>query len=264
MKLALRLLKEFWVAAVVATAWTAYNIHTADAVWNIKNFITIFGPSFFLASWATGQYFRVKKQTNVEDSFGTMEMRLEKLLSEIERTTNQMIGHISGGNGFCYLSINSNNHQNPNIISMMIVHKGEHPLHNVKAKIIDSEKFHQNAPPSPDFHKLNQAQAQAFFREFDQALENATTYLNFDIIIPNHVVTVGEWDLGTSKSKDFNIFWTARNGAYQQKLKLNRELFGWSMETKVIQDRVISEPGFVLDPANQEERYLVLYQSNFR
>lgn len=243
-----QIVKEFWVPLFLSIAWVLYNIYdngTAER-WSIKNIVNVFGPTFFLLSWLTGQFFRVKKQTKVEDSFGTMERRLKELLSEIERKTNQMIGYISGGNSFCYLSITSNVYQNPNIVSIIIIHNGEHALHNVSARIVDEDKFHQIDSP------------------IDQKLKNATSYLNFDLIIPNHVVTVDEWDLGASESRNFNIFWTARNGSYQQTLKLKRVLGSWSQETKVVKDRVISEPGFILDPANQEERYLVLYQSSFK
>jgi len=99
---------------------------------------------------------------------------------------------------------------------------------------------------------------------FSKALKNSRSYLNFYLIIPNHAIECGEWDLGESESRNFDIHWTAQNGAYHQKLKLTRVRGGFgSMGTKVIKDRVISEAGFVLDPSDQEERYIVLYQSNF-
>ena len=57
MNIAIRLLKEFWLPALFAIAWTIYNIRTSGAPWDFKAILNIFGPTFFLVSWATGQFY---------------------------------------------------------------------------------------------------------------------------------------------------------------------------------------------------------------
>jgi len=127
MKTLKQIVKEFWLPFLLSVLWVFYNIF-GDKIENVhgdkvKNIVNIFGPTFFLLSWLTGQFFRIKKQTKVEDNFLTVESRLQELLSEIERQTTKMIAHISGGDSFCYLSIFPD-FQNKNIVKIMIFHKG--------------------------------------------------------------------------------------------------------------------------------------------
>lgn len=79
MQIARRLLTEFWLPAIVAIAWTGYGANTANPVWELKDYVNVFGPSFFLVSWATGQFFRVKKQTDVEQKLNSLEAKLDFL-----------------------------------------------------------------------------------------------------------------------------------------------------------------------------------------
>lgn len=47
-----QLVKEFIVPLTIAGLWTAYNLWDLRVGERfIKNFINIFGPAFFLASW---------------------------------------------------------------------------------------------------------------------------------------------------------------------------------------------------------------------
>src|ERR1039458_8256158 len=102
MKLAIRLLKEFWLPATVAVAWTVYNIGTAGSVWDVKTLINVFGPSFFLASWATGQFFRVQKQAHVEKNLTSIESRVENLVTRLEKHTQDFIGYTTGSDSVAY------------------------------------------------------------------------------------------------------------------------------------------------------------------
>lgn len=83
MPIARSLLREFWLPAVVATAWTLYSAYTAGPVWGLKEYVNVFGPSFFLVSWATGQVFRVKKQEDVEHKLSSLEANLNTLLDHV-------------------------------------------------------------------------------------------------------------------------------------------------------------------------------------
>ena len=77
-----QMLREFWLPFVVAIVWTAYVIWTEPA--NLKTIITAFGPAFFLASWMTGQFFRVRKQAILSKYFRRAEHAFPLLVLEPE------------------------------------------------------------------------------------------------------------------------------------------------------------------------------------
>ena len=95
MSLLRRLLKEFWLPALVAGAWTGYSIYTAPTIWGFTTIVNVFGPSFFLASWATGQFFRVRKQAQVESNLLSIEGRLENVVSKLEQQAKDFAGPTS-------------------------------------------------------------------------------------------------------------------------------------------------------------------------
>lgn len=55
-----------------------------------------FGPAFFLASWLTGQLFRVKKQADVETKLTKIEVRAESLLQKLNGLVQHFAGHTYG------------------------------------------------------------------------------------------------------------------------------------------------------------------------
>ena len=83
MQIARRLLTEFSLPAIAATAWTVYGAYTANPVWGLRDYVNVFGPSFFLVSWATGQFFRVKKQADVEKKLNSLEAKLDFLADRV-------------------------------------------------------------------------------------------------------------------------------------------------------------------------------------
>ena len=68
MKPLLQLLREFWLPLLLAVAWTSFNfIDRPFQKWTTREFLNVFGPTFFFVSWLVAQWFRVKKQQRVED-----------------------------------------------------------------------------------------------------------------------------------------------------------------------------------------------------
>ena len=91
MKIFKQLLREFWIPFLGALIWTIINYLTADKDqkgWT--DIINIAMPSFFFVSWITGQYFRVKKQTNVTESLLEIEERVGNLLTDITQQSERM------------------------------------------------------------------------------------------------------------------------------------------------------------------------------
>lgn len=95
-----RLITEFWGPAAFATAWTLWVVYTPNWQSELKAIVTMWGGSFFLASWATGQFFRVRKQAAVERNLTSIEVRVETLVATLERHTKDFIGHTTGADSW--------------------------------------------------------------------------------------------------------------------------------------------------------------------
>lgn len=133
-----RLLKEFWAPLILATAWTAYSIMQKDAGWTLTSVINIFGPSFFLVSWATAQVFRIKKQTLVEKNLSGIEGRLESLLTSLERQTKNLIGYSTGGESVAYFQ--ASHPIQTSLICFDLLNHSEYPVFDIHAELIDLDE----------------------------------------------------------------------------------------------------------------------------
>ena len=216
MKIFKQIIKEFWIPLALSIIWVLYNIYGngSETEWNVQKTVNVFGPTFFLLSWLTSQFFRVKKQTKVEDSFGAMEARFKELLDKVESKTEEMIGHISGGNSFPWLQIGMTNGSNQGVL--MAIHQGDHPLYDVTARIVDLQKFEQI--------KNNISLA---------TLGYTDTNINIGNMIPSHASMVQNWKIESEPKQSYNIFFTARNGSFTQLLRLKKVNGAWVTATKV-------------------------------
>jgi len=197
-----------------------FNIYGGNAgqnkLWGIKEVINIFGPSFFLASWITGQFFRVRKQVKVENSLAAMENRLNDLLTTLEIKTTDLINHISGGASFPWLQFGMLEADTGNG-TLMVVHQGEHPLYDVVARMVDLNKFNLIKD------KLN-------FNNFRQA----DTTIEVGNMISGHVSMLGPWKVEGINRQNYNVFFTARNGRFTQVIRMVKINSEWEIATKVI------------------------------
>ncbi|MFY0730589.1 hypothetical protein [Pseudomonas sp. NFX15] len=130
MKVLFQLLKEFWLPFFISVSWTIYS------KWGVKfdfvGYMSTLGPAFFLVSWVVGQVFRVRKQVGVESSFGNVERRLQDLAESLEQNVAKMVGHINGGDSFCYLMPNGGSGG-----QFVLRHCGEYPLFKLHIRIAD-------------------------------------------------------------------------------------------------------------------------------
>lgn len=87
--------------------------------------LSAFGTSFFLFSWGSAQFFRVKKQTETETALA----RIQNLQT--------------GGNSFCYWMLYHFD-MNANIAQQFVViRKGDFPLYDVRLRIVDMDSKKQ-------------------------------------------------------------------------------------------------------------------------
>jgi len=78
MTIALRLIRELGMPALLAALWAGYNALTAPSVWAVKEYVNVFAPAFFFLSWAMSQFFRVQKQVALERNLELLVQRSEQ------------------------------------------------------------------------------------------------------------------------------------------------------------------------------------------
>jgi hypothetical protein len=186
--------------------------------WNFQKIVNVFGPTFFLLSWMTGQFFRIKKQTKVEESLGTLESRFKELLDKVETKTEEMIGHVTGGNSFPWFQVAMiDNIKDKGVL--MAIHHGVHPLYDVTARIVDLQKF----------QKVKNNISLATFGFTD-------TNVNVGNMIPSHASMIQEWKLEHIPEQSYNVFFTARNGSFTQLIRLKKVNSAWTTATRILKN----------------------------
>jgi hypothetical protein len=198
-KTVLQLVKEFWAPFFVSSAWTIY-VALGPKV-EVKDVISNFGSSFFLASWMTGQVFRVRKQVGMEASLEHLQIRLGRMIDELNDKALWTINHITGGDSYC--------HAQPVIpafsslpIEWEVQNCGSFPMYEVMVRITDL-----------DF----KAKSSYFFfpgtTEFETSLGE----------IPCDSTRSFTWGLlGREASRSFTITFDSRNGRVIQDVRFKR------------------------------------------
>lgn len=217
-----QLAKEFWLPLLFASAWTLYSRFSTPSS-TTADLITAFSASFFFLSWLTGQYFRVRKQVRVDQGFETLEDRLKVLANQLESSVETLHATLTGGSTYCSLSIANllpGATEGVGVVNVV----GDHPMYDVNVRIVDLDALH------------------AGFLRGDCQTEVFERSHNIGNIGTGRVTTVGWIELGTRDRRKFNIFWSARNAIYHQKLRLRRIGDAWCQASRVaIGDRVIDK-----------------------
>ncbi|WP_416739210.1 hypothetical protein ACM1ZW_20690 [Pseudomonas sp. NFX71] len=209
----LQLVKEFRIPLVVAVGWTTYAVWGPEV--SFKKLIETFGTSFFLASWMTGQIFRVRKQAGIEDSLSKVQTRIELVTENLEHQTKQLMGYVTGGDSFVFFRVKV---RGDNTSLWMAAHGGgtEFPVYRAQARIVDLDVF------------------DALLRSGRS--DEASTFISIGDLLPRTFNNEWEHDLGNGNSRSFNIFITAGNGHIQQKIRFRRVNDVWTQATRVLND----------------------------
>ena len=127
--------REFWLPLVVAVAWVIYNIWvTRDHALTFVSVVTLFGPAFFLCSWAGAQYFRVKKQVRLETDLVNIQQRVAAMLGRLDETASDLTNRMTGGDSFCVARV-SDIPTVPGRIAVLFNHFGKYSVHEVRASV---------------------------------------------------------------------------------------------------------------------------------
>ena len=145
----------------------------------------------------------------------TYQKHLREKSEEIADLNREIVGLVTGGDSFCYMTVSIINPAE-NIGLLVFVQQGEDPLYGLTARVIDLQKFNQI---KNNLTFTNLTQAQKIISIGDMAVRAAT--------ITEAI------DLGDGVKKDFNIFFSARNGFFNQELHLRKIANSWLHRTKV-------------------------------
>jgi hypothetical protein len=85
-----RFVSEFWFALVLALVWAILRDWPFRAEWSwVGAFVTNLGGAFFLVSYFTGQYVRIKRQHTNEQTLATLMEQLGGVKSTVDELTTK-------------------------------------------------------------------------------------------------------------------------------------------------------------------------------
>lgn len=127
------------------------------------------------------------------------------LVDKLEEETRNLVNHITGGDSYCYMMVMADN------VNWMAVHKGEHHLQNLSARVCDLDV--EMADPNW-FHAANtNVSVGTLFKEM------CSPCLTKPLI---------------GRYRRFNIFYAASNGTFCQELRLKHVGANtWATATRV-------------------------------
>jgi hypothetical protein len=227
-----QLVREFFWPLLAALIWVAANVFGGTAIpAKFIRILNVFFPAFFFASWLASQWFRVRKHQDVESRLDALHERSAALLVQLETRTGEVLSYMSGGDSFCYFRVMGN----PILgsASLTCIHAGKYPLSNLSARIVDVDGF------------IEAGQAGA---DVQQILSAHQRQIEIGSLVPGFAVRVGyALGFGSRDRRSFNIFFTAMNGQFIQKLRMARADGAWAIAMRVERETVIFEevsPGF--------------------
>jgi hypothetical protein len=199
-----QLLREFWLPFLLAGAWSVYNalaiVDPKTPGWAV--FVKNFGPSFFLLSWMTGQWFRVKKQSGVES-------RLDQIAGRIEKAAND----VTGGDSYCFCVLMKPNDSGKSKI--MFFNNGKHPLYELGVRMFDAI----------DRNRVNKSG------------HDPNSYINIGNLPAGQTAALTpEWDASDGQDIRLDIHYAARNGEFHQQLIVLRPGGKWLFGMRVVRD----------------------------
>lgn len=220
-RIAKQLSREFAIPFSVALLWMVYNLAapTNGTGEKIRKAVNVVGPAFFFVSWLFSQYFRVAKQQKTDDTLELINKRIAENLDVLRDETSNVINYVTGGDSFCYLVFIQDN--GLGMLPVAIVHSGKYPLHDVKVRIVDVDKL-QSQPVTLESMQRNEIR----FEISSMPSTSAT-------LTPHRV------NLETPYGTKFNVFFSARNGMFQQSIRYKWVNGRRPLATQVTRDGVV-------------------------
>ena len=206
MKVFKQILREFLAPFIISIVWVFVNLANSPDKWTLLAAVNIFGPTFFLISWLSGQIFRVKKQIAVESNLLRIKDDLEAVADDIRLQTKEVSRYVTGGSAFIHF-LPQVYHSLPlnNGLPLLALTNGNYPLYDVKAVLSNA---------------LNQG-----YPEMEINIGNSKDKVASMHILPIDMIGVSEHKL--------RLWITARNGAYYQDVWLKKISDLWTFAIRV-------------------------------
>lgn len=147
-----------------------------------------------------------------------LRQRTEALAALSEKTRSA----VTGGDSYCFLTILRTGDGTGHLL---FAHQGENPLYDVTARMIDLDRFEET--------------------KGSRRIENLAyteTVVSLGTLVPDHGAMHGALNLDGFPQRGYNIFFSARNGAFHESLRLRKVDGVWLQALKVIRgNRTIFE-----------------------
>jgi hypothetical protein len=168
------------------------------------------------------------ENTNLEKENTDLQKQLLAQSKTTVDVSSESLGNAIGGHSFCYVSIAMNSVVPADALEIAMVGKGRYPLSQVRVRIDDldaAEKSGVSRPGKTVFFNPSPARYTGFYRRI-KVIEH----------VPESV-----------SRKRFNIFMSARNGAFTEILRMARVAGVWLSATRVTASYYDRTRGLVLD-----------------
>jgi hypothetical protein len=154
---------------------------------------------------AVGALLSSQQQTRFEH-----DLRIKS--DEISALNKQIVNLVTGGDSYSYFQFSGTKHK-----PLVLAHRGEHPLYDVKCRLIILG----------DYTKLPSLSPMAYLSQNEKRLEIGALRSGAWGLQPDIV-------LSDEPTQGFNIFFEARNGTWVQMVRIRKVGDGYQWSTKVI------------------------------
>jgi len=139
----------------------------------------------------------------IEHSISNSDKSFAATMSKMERLATLSVegkNTVTGGDSFCYLVLTNSN--NP-----IIIHKGRYPLYGVQVRVVDLVKMRLL---EQQHHPIDPLQDDFIFNAGDLTVGLALNSFSLRVTFTD------------PDKQDFNVFFTAKNGLWDEKLRIRR------------------------------------------
>ncbi|MEO1030978.1 MAG: hypothetical protein AAFX55_06220 [Bacteroidota bacterium] len=160
-----------------------------------------------------------------------------QLSKDLAKASIELTNNIIGGDSYCYLAIG---YIRQNSASMTIVSQGKYPIYEVQMRIVDLELFNQT---KGNFNL--------------ETMDKTQIIMDLGNLPSKSAKSIGNLSSDFSKNeKEFNVFFSARNGFFTQTIRMKKVKGVWKTKTQVTKqfsNEILfqrTDDGF---PRNEEE-----------
>ncbi len=155
-----------------------------------------------------------KQQLKFEQELREKSEENSRLNRKIAELNEELVKNVLGGDSFCYLTFSIGDLSGDPFV--ILISEGKYPLYDVSIDMVDLDL-------------LNQLKKQG-----DKlAIFNARKNIEVGNVSPGFGRRFGNYSLTNLKQKNFNVFIYARNGSWNQAIRLRKVANKWVMATNV-------------------------------